>query len=477
LDPRESKNQGAAFTEGARMLIMAASNNASHFGATRKVTPNYARILSIFSDEELKVAIPFMIENQISSVLKEEILERAKIVGNLPRYILTDSNFNDRQRETSDAIIQLQHEEVKEILTFNGLSRSGSTIAGCIFAVSVNLNPQEEESTDSGEASDKTDDQWILLERVGYDGYLVPDFGAMLINLLSKAVLRRICELNRNYILSFWGITSAGGRSVMGEVVEDLFWDDLKKAYKMRTYLMRKEKNTKLEELLLDVGKCHHIEDVSLNELGDKVFHVDASTIARMRKNEALIDFAGPHCNVYQVTVSNDHGMSLNGLEKVFKASGHYNDIEGDAKQSNQKLGDKLGKISYYWVVPNERESVWKGKAPKKIRKEQPNESVSQRKRRTEVASLLEKYVNQYILVMDNVPIESKEIQSNKIHPEQYMHVTDDLNSTIMEQNIAKLEKYTVRELRRHCDVLKLKQSGTKTALILRLLPYVDSIR
>ena len=73
LDPRESKKGGAAFAEGARMRIMAASNNALHFGATRKFTPNYARILSINSDEEIKVAIPFMIENQISSASVEEI--------------------------------------------------------------------------------------------------------------------------------------------------------------------------------------------------------------------------------------------------------------------------------------------------------------------------------------------------------------------------------------------------------------------
>ena len=208
------------------------------------------------------------------------------------------------------------------------------------------------------------------------------------------------------------------------------------------------------------------------------MFHINASTIARMRKNEALIDFAGPHCNVYQVTVSDDHGMSLNGLEKLFKASGHYNDKEGDAMPSlNQNEGATLGKISYYWVVPNERESAWKNKAPKKIRKELPNDSVSQRKRRTEVASLLEEYVDQYILVMDYVPIESKETGSNRINSEQGMHVTDDFNSIIMEQNIAKLEKYTVRELRSHCDVLNLKRSGTKEALILRLLPHVDSIR
>ena len=50
----------------------------------------------------------------------------------------------------------------------------------------------------------------------------------------------------------------------------------------------RKEHEIRRVTVLLDVGKCQHIEDVSLYEFGDKVFHIDASTIARMRKNEAL---------------------------------------------------------------------------------------------------------------------------------------------------------------------------------------------
>jgi hypothetical protein len=88
------------------MLIMAASNNEKHFGGTRKFTPDFVRILSIYSNEELKIAIPFMIENHASSASVDVILERAKIVGNLPRYILASTSFDDRQRETSDAITQ-----------------------------------------------------------------------------------------------------------------------------------------------------------------------------------------------------------------------------------------------------------------------------------------------------------------------------------------------------------------------------------
>ena len=326
------------------------------------------------------------------------------------------------------------------------------------------------------EASDENADICISHECVGYDGYLVLDFGAMSINILSNAVLTRICELNRTHILSFWGITSAGGRSIMGKVVEDLFWDDLKKAYKMRAYQMEKTTNRKLVELVLDVGKCQHIEEVSLNELGNKVFHINASTIARIRKNEALIDFAGPHCNVYQVTVSDNHSMTLNGLIQLFTASGHYNKIEEDAMLSNQNIADKLGKISYYWIVLKERESIWKQKAPKTIEAAKRKETKAQKEIRKKVASFLEQYVDQDILVMDNVPIESKFFGEKQIHSEQDMHVTNDVISTTLERNIAKLKKYTVNELSDQCDALKLKRSRTKPALILQLLLYVDRI-
>ena len=56
LDPRESTEGGAIFSRGPRMLVMAASNNKKHMGSTKKFTPNFIRILSINSDEELKIA-------------------------------------------------------------------------------------------------------------------------------------------------------------------------------------------------------------------------------------------------------------------------------------------------------------------------------------------------------------------------------------------------------------------------------------
>ena len=71
--------------------------------------------------------------------------------------------------------------------------------------------------------------------------------------------------------------------------------------------------------------------------------------------------------------------MTLNGLIQFFAASGHYNKIEEDAMLSNQNIADKLGKISYYWVVPKERESVWKRKAPKTIKAAKRKETKEQK--------------------------------------------------------------------------------------------------
>ena len=194
LDPRESAEEGAVFTDGSRMLVMAASNNDRHFKATRKFTPHFARFLSLYSDKELKIAIPFMmLENQRTSVC--EILERAKIVGNLPRYILSKSSFEDRQTETAKSIKKLEQDEIKDVISFDGLSQSNSTIAGCIFAVNVNLKIKSDESKSIDE--DDEIDQFILHDHVGYDGHLVYDYGNVVVNILSKTVFKDIENLIR----------------------------------------------------------------------------------------------------------------------------------------------------------------------------------------------------------------------------------------------------------------------------------------
>jgi hypothetical protein len=97
LDPRASKKGGAAIGEGRRMLIMAASNNENHFSDIEKVTPAYDRFLSQFTNRELVVALPWMIEGQDKAPTLDEMIKMAQAVGNLPRYILNEESFDKRQ--------------------------------------------------------------------------------------------------------------------------------------------------------------------------------------------------------------------------------------------------------------------------------------------------------------------------------------------------------------------------------------------
>ena len=344
----------------------------------------------------------------------------------------------------------------------------------------IHLTIDEPDSIEEIEPLDEAQDihQVISHERVGYNGYLVCDYGKIVINILSKAVLEQIRHLSRRLILSFWGITGADERSAMGGLVEDLFWDDLKRPYKMRTYQMTriKDRESFVKESFLDVGKCEHIEGIRLEELGGKVFNTDTSVIARMKKNEGLIDFAGPHRKVFQVTVSDHHKVQFHGLRKLFEASGHINIFENTSKKSI--LLPKNGRISYYWVVPTERESVWKSKAPKRILTKRGKETVGESITRRDVASCLEQYVDQYVLVMDYVPIESG-IASIGLTSAASDHtpafVKNDM-STAPSVSITKMKKMTVRELKDQCRTYKLKVSGNKTELIERLLFHVGSI-
>ena len=189
LDPRESTEGGASFVKGPRMLIMAASNNADHFKSIGKFTGDYARILSCYTDKELKCAMRFMKQDTEPVLSMVVMLDRASKIGNLPRYILSETLFNNRLKETAKAIRGIANDDVKEILNFDGICQSGSTIPGCIFAVNVCVDD------DSSQANDV----------IGYDGQFVLDYEKLQLTIISKSVRADILKSNRKFILSYWG--------------------------------------------------------------------------------------------------------------------------------------------------------------------------------------------------------------------------------------------------------------------------------
>ena len=405
LDPRESKLGGAAFSAGRRMLIMAASNNAKHFGATEKFTPFFARYLSPFTDDELRVALPLMVDNQESPAFVVEALKRAKEVGNLPRYITSNDKYQSRMIQTRNSISTLEEKEVKAILFADGTAKETyETLHGCIFAVHVSLEPSnsidgDDHSNESNQLDEylieeteyiNDEDNSTSIKKIGYDGQYVPDYGKISIGIISETVQSQIFQWSREKILSFWGVISSGKRSEMGRIVEDLFWEDLKNGHKMRFFSMQ-EKNASKKESIMKIGKCMSMDIIEMNELGQKVFNYqgDDCVIARMNRNAALFDFAGPGRKIFQVTVGNNHSISIHGLRELLIASGH---LHKDGKTVlKSKNADDVEKVSLYWVVPPGRLDIWKQKRSKTIKKS-TNGLLKE---------CLDKYIEQYVLVMD----------------------------------------------------------------------------
>ena len=70
----------------------------------------------------------------------DTMLKRADNVGNLPRYILSDTLYQQRLKQTTNSIDFLRSKEIKDIITVNGLSTNHCTVHGCIFAVNVKLD-------------------------------------------------------------------------------------------------------------------------------------------------------------------------------------------------------------------------------------------------------------------------------------------------------------------------------------------------
>ena len=213
----------------------------------------------------------------------------------------------------------------------------------------------------------------------------------------------------------------------MGNMVEDLLWNDLKEKYCMKLYPFRmsKKKNhatddsqnaegadddeeAKEEMFQFNMGmyKCNYHENVTIQDLGKKVFIAEPPMICRMAKNSALIDFAGPGSRVYQVTVRENHDMSKSGLKELFLSSGHCEE-RPDGTIAISKNAANMNKIMYLLVVPQEIVSKWEGRVSKTIY-DKNDVSVQSLKH------CLDTYVEQYILTMYVDPFKVTTVRQSK---------------------------------------------------------------
>ena len=332
----------------------------------------------------------------------------------LPRYIISNGKFDERQRVTTAAIAKLDtnSNKVLELLSFTGTDENGIAVPGCIFAVNVRLSKNITGSQD--EVLKNFNDKCDLNDLVGYDGQCISDYLQKEISIMSETVLNAIAQSSRKNILSFWGMHEEG-LAGMGYVVENLFWQDLQNKYEMKNFPM---KNQAEVGPTVSIGECKYLEDVEIDKLREKVFFTETSCVARMTKNAPLIDFAGPSLQVYQVTVSNKHDMSIRGLTELFLSSGHCEMQDGKVVESASAVG--IGQIKLYWVVPPGKAAAWKDKTPKTVYGEKiphVEETTAGKKIFASKALLkvcLRKYMIQYILVMDIDPTIKKEEKKKK---------------------------------------------------------------
>lgn len=393
LDPGESNLTGASFAEGNRRLIYAASNNSRHFSSLlSKGTAFAKRFLDPFTENELRVSIPFMIKaNRGTDYCIEERIGWAKIVGSLVRYIIDEKKFEERKQHQQESIAQVKNNEsvdLESIFNWNGMSDDRSSIPDTLFVVTA-----EKPASDEAFAFD-----------VGYDGERVTTYEKKQISFISPEIKMEIISQWRARILTYFGKVTSADMSKMGELVEDLFWEDLKKGVIMRCFAYTSPMphfNTRTGEFIGQTPKSATkkivsaptiYKDLLIQDLPGKVFGAKEGAVCRMKRTCVLIDFADSKINVYQATTKGDHDTNFNGMEELLSAAGFLQKSKEGDITLNEKIGQK--KLNFFWVVPSAIEGKWK----RKIKKDPPDSTSKI------VKACYQKHVDVFVLLMENEP-------------------------------------------------------------------------
>ena len=155
--------------------------------------------------------------------------------------------------------------------------------------------------------------------------------------------------------------------------------------------------------------------EISFENLQKENLFEKTNTIYRMQQGTPLIDFAGPGLIVYQVTIRAKHDVSFEGVKKLLLASGH---VCKDKNNTTIGYSDcaKTGKICFYWVVPEGKESDWaKKKKSCTINWKTDKKGVNVNNNIKEFwNSCFSKFVDQYYLVLDKNANKVNEIKKYK---------------------------------------------------------------
>jgi hypothetical protein len=263
---------------------------------------------------------------------------------------------------------------MERIVSWRGMQiKETTTIPGTIFSVSAMMDNEEDPDT------------------IGYDGESGVHYGKLKLQVMSDDVRTRIVEQKRSSILSFWAKVGAGVRSNTGDCVESLFRGDLSKStYRMKRWKMQGKRNpTDNAEVQVLTGTLATSKLATIETINGCI---KDNRVYRMKKNCPVIDFAGPGRRVYQVTVSDNHSLSISGAANLLMNLGYL--VMKDETYVLQVPPPPM--LEFYWVVPYQSESAWKGRQPKSAT------GPGSRELKKLVDMCLTKYVQQFVLIMEN---------------------------------------------------------------------------
>jgi phosphoribosylanthranilate isomerase len=352
LDPAET---GATFAQASQKLIFAASNNEEHFvNGADKASAGIMRFIGPWTRSEFMVALPFLVRE----VPSEEVLdERAKTVGWLPRYLILEQRFVDRDAKVHTAVHTIKNNPAALIdaLRMEDMQGSHKTLQGTLFASNALIRRDNNEQDIGPE----------------YDGAHV-DYGNRVITVLTEKVSEFLIGASRNLVLSFLGRVSNASMVEMGDQFEKLAISDLKEIHvRMREYKMSDIPPKERTQSFFVLDEARDIATISstmqdaYNEINSKVFR-QTNFFAVPPKGFGLIDAAGPGRMVYQITASNDHKASFNAAKMLLLGARLLTD-DGKLQLSHRKGVPDDSFISFYWVVPPGRFGDWSKKAAKGV--------------------------------------------------------------------------------------------------------------
>lgn len=363
LDPVEADQGGAQLPGGVCPILYAASNNAKHFrDAAGKVHADVERYLGPPNVDQLKVILNYVTPDEGI----EEAIVRTEKVNNLLRYIIDKDLYEKRAATLNQKLSSLQDENMKVILDAGGMSMIenqgsiGKTVPGTLFMVgpeSIGMDIDDEKGG-------------VDSEEPAYDGGGI-DYAKRVVTVATNDVYTKVILLNRESIVSFWGVVYCDDSARMGRKIERLFAEDLKHPSgviaKIQRCKVKSNDTLQPSEILIlrgPNGQCLDTPKDAKDAWGLLgIIFTNTDTSAAMPDGFPLIDAAGPGRRVHQVTAGSDHSKSPTAMLRLLMAAGLMG-FTNDRKLITIP-GDP---VKFYWVVPPGRYQGWTQKVAKKYK-------------------------------------------------------------------------------------------------------------